>query len=223
MAAKYTVEAYEDKILDFLDMVLDEADFDLDADVDSGEGVHPEFESPDLMVRFTGEDVDLLLANKGELLLALEHLTQEALRIPQEDHNRICFDANDYRLMRIQELRMTAETAAERVKKTGQPFFFSPMTSRERRILHIALRNETELRSESVGIGPQRQVCLLPKDAPLPPAPPPPRRFGGGDRDGGGRGRDGDRRGGGRGGFNRDRRGGPPRGDRGPRGPRGPR
>lgn len=198
---KYTVEQYAGKIVEFLEKTLKTAGLDLTPQVETGVNVHTEFETPDIMVRFQGHDVDLLLANKAELLLALELLTQEALRVPQEDHSRVCFDANDYRILRIQELRMSAQTAAERVKKTGQPFFFNPMNSRERRILHLALRDETTLRSESVGSGGFRQVCVLPVDAPLPPAPPPPVRRP--DRDG-------------------DRSRGPRRDDRG-RGPRGPR
>lgn len=209
---KYTVEEYAGRITEFLNRTLALAGIEIKPVVESGENVHPEFETPDLMVRFEGKDVDLLLANKAELLLALELLTQEHLRMPQEDHSRLCFDANDYRVLRIQELRMSAQTAAERVKKTGQAFFFNPMNSRERRVLHLALRDETTLRSESVGIGSFRQVCVLPVDAPLPPAPPPPVRRP--DRDGDRGGSRGPRRDG-SGGRDRDR-------GRGPRGPRRP-
>ena len=96
-----------------------------------------------MVVKFTGPDVDLLLANRAELLLALEHVTMEMLRMPSEDHSRISFDANDYRLLRIEELRLSAMTAAEKVKRTGEPFRFNPMNSRERRVIHLALRDET--------------------------------------------------------------------------------
>ncbi len=113
-----------------------------------------DFETPDVVVKFSGPDVDLLLANRAELLLALEHVTMEMLRMPSEDHSRISFDANDYRLLRIEELRLSAMTAAEKVKRTGVPFRFNPMNSRERRVIHLALRNETAVRSESVGRGP---------------------------------------------------------------------
>jgi spoIIIJ-associated protein len=114
-------------------------------------------------------------------------------------------------VLRIEELRMQALAAAEHVKKRGAPYHFSPMNSRERRILHLALRNETTVRSESVGVGPIRQVVVVPFDLkvlPEPVIPPRPRpeddtpkpRFGGrgGPRD-------------------RDRRGGPGGGGRGPR------
>ena len=55
-------------------------------------------------------------------------------------------------LLRIEELRLSASAAAEKVKRTGSPFFFNPMNSRERRVIHLALRGETELRSESAGL-----------------------------------------------------------------------
>src|SRR5579862_2131879 len=161
--------------------MLDLADFDLDFVVSEGETPHPDFENPDLLVRFTGPDVELLLANKTELLLALEQLTMEALGMAAEEHSRVCFDANDHRVLRIEELRMSALAAAERVKKTHVPFHFSPMNSRERRILHLALRGETEVRSESVGLGPIRQVVVVPADLktlPEPIIPPFPRTDG---------------------------------------------
>jgi spoIIIJ-associated protein len=201
---KHTLAEDGPRIEDFLDLVLDLADFDLDFEVTEGETLHPDFENPDLLVRFSGPDVELLLANKAELMLALEQLTMEALRMPADEHSRLCFDANDHRMLRIQELRMSAQAAAERVKKTGVPFHFSPMNSRERRILHLAMRNETEVRSESVGEGPIRQVVIVPKDLktlpePIrPPRPRPETPGRSGDRDGG-RGRD--RRDGRRGGF----------------------
>lgn len=182
---KYSVAEYAPKIREFLDRILSKTGIELTPEFESGVQVHPDFETPDIMVRFSGPDVDLLLANKAELLLALELLSQEAIDMPPEDHARLCFDANDYRVLRARELLLSAETAAERVRSTGRPFFFSPMTSRERRIIHLALRDEKTLRSESVGSGPFRQVCVLPADMPLPPAPPQ-REFAprGGDRGG---------------------------------------
>jgi spoIIIJ-associated protein len=205
---KYTVAADGPRIDKFLKHVFELAGFKLDFTVAEGETPHPDFENPDLMIRFTGPDVDLLLENKTELLLALEHLTMEALGMAGEEHSRICFDANDRRILRIEELRMSALAAAERVKKSHAPFHFSPMNSRERRILHLALRGETDVRSESVGEGPIRQVVVVPFDLkvlPEPIRPPRPRPEEDGMRGRGDR-RGGPRRGpGGFGGGGRDR------------------
>ncbi len=214
---KYTVETLRPKIEQFLTPLLGHTGFEVDYDLRSLENPHPEVENPEVTVIFSGNDVELLLANRAELLLALEHLSMEALRLPQEDHSLISFDANDYRLLRVEELRMSALTAAEKVKRTHTPFFFNPMTSRERRVIHLALREEKELRSESVGVGQARAVVIVPGDMPTPPAPPTRAPFRGNHgREGG------DRPDGRRGGFGGGGgRGGPPRGgDRGPRRPR---
>lgn len=195
-APKYTAAAIEPRITGFLKTVLDDARFDLTFKVVDGGHPHPGLEDPEVVVKFTGPDVPMLLEGRAELLLALEQLTMESLRMSTEDHSLLCFDANDYRILRIQELRMSAGAAADRVRRTGSPFHFNPMSSRERRILHLCLRDEQEVRSESAGVGPIRQVVVMPAEMKVvpeairPPSPLPPRE-----------GRDGDRR---------DRRG-PPR------------
>ncbi len=171
---KYANDTAREQILAFLDQTVDNMGLDLDADFADPDQSIQYFENPELVVDFIGDDAEMLLENKAELLLALEHLTMEMLRVPPEDHSLICFDTSDYRRLRIEELRMSAAAAADRVKTSGQPFLFSSMNSRERRILHLALREETTLRSESMGVGSQRQVVVLPLDAPLPVAPPPP-------------------------------------------------
>jgi spoIIIJ-associated protein len=187
---KYDVESLKPRLAEFLDPLLKLTGFEVSYTLAPGQSAHPEVENPEVTVQFTGTDTDLLLANRAELLLAIEHLTMEALRFPPEDHSLVSFDANDYRLLRIEELRMSALAAAEKVKRTRVPFHFNPMTSRERRIIHLALREEKELRSESLGVGPHRAVVIIPADMPTPPAPPTPPRgaFGrGGPRPGGDR------------------------------------
>jgi spoIIIJ-associated protein len=180
VGAKYTVEQTGPRIAAFLDSVVKAAGFELKYTIEPGDNAFSDFETPDVMVKFTGRDVELLLENKAELLLSLEQLTSEVLHMHSDEHSLLCFDANDHRALRIEELRMSAQAAAERVAKTKVPFHFSPMNSRERRILHLALRNETATRSESVGVAPYRQVVIVPADMKelpppvIPPRPPPP-------------------------------------------------
>jgi spoIIIJ-associated protein len=172
---KYSVHETGPRIEQFLRQIIASGKFDLDFSIEAGDHSHPDFENPDVLVKFKGRDVELLLANRAELLLALELVTQEALRLHSDDHSRISFDANDYRALRIEELRLSAMAAAEKVKHTGAPFRFNPLNSRERRVIHIALRNEHELRSESAGTGPFRHVVIYPAGmASLPDLPPPP-------------------------------------------------
>lgn len=198
MNPKYSVNETGPRIGEFLRRMIADAGFQLDFTIEPGNNSHPDIETPDIIVKFSGADIDLLLGNKAELLLALELVTQEMLRLHSDDHSRISFDANDYRALRIEELRVSALAAAEKVRHTGEPFRFNPMNSRERRVLHIALRNELDLRSESAGSGPFRHVVIYPAgmaSLPDPPQPPPDRyRSAAGPRPGGDRPYGGDRR-----------------------------
>ena len=94
---------------------------------------------PEITVELSGPDTPLLLARNGELLLAIEHIAAKILRLEPEEHDRISFDAEGYKATRNRELDLMAEMAIQKVRATGQPFSFSPMSSRERRILHLAL------------------------------------------------------------------------------------
>src|SRR5579863_5539052 len=112
-----------------------------------------DWEKPEILVDFAGPDSTLLLDRGGELLRALELLALEMLRLPSGEHEKVCFDCQNHRSQRIQELRMAAKVAAEKVRRTGTPYEFTPMSSRERRIVHLALREEVDLRTESEGEG----------------------------------------------------------------------
>jgi spoIIIJ-associated protein len=124
-----------------------------------------DWERPAILAEFAGPDANMLLARNAELLRALEHVCQEALRLRLDEHERVSFDALGHRAMRIEELRMLARAAAERVRKSGTPYAFNPMTSRERRIIHLALRDEADLRTESEGEANRRYVVIHPKNS----------------------------------------------------------
>ena len=82
--------------------------------------------TPEISVELSGADVPLVLARNGELLLAIEHIAAKILRFEHEEHDRISFDAENFKVLRHQELVLAAEAAIDRVRRTGQPFSFSP-------------------------------------------------------------------------------------------------
>ncbi len=123
-----------------------------------------DWEKPDVLVEFAGPDSALLLERGAELLRSLELLAMEMLHLPGNEHEKISFDCMGHRKARLDELRLSARVAAEKVRQTGSPYHFAPMSSRERRILHLALRDEQDLVTESSGEGLRRSVVLYPKD-----------------------------------------------------------
>jgi spoIIIJ-associated protein len=155
----WSADEAQQKICGFLKPVLRTARLQVDFDVRPA-AIDNDLITPDYIVEFHGRDTELLLEQRAELLLALEQLTLEVLRVPHEERHRLVFDADDYRMMRIEELRLAAEAAAERVKKTGMPYRFGPMTSRERRIIHLALRNDPAVETTSEGVAPNRQTVI---------------------------------------------------------------
>ena len=123
-----------------------------------------------------GADSPLLTERGGELLRAFEQVALEMLRLTPDEHDSVSFDCQNFRSARMKELRLAADVAAERVRTTNAPYAFAPMSSRERRIVHLALRDLDDLRTESAGEALQRYVVVYPKDyRGKPPAPAPSR------------------------------------------------
>ena len=149
------------RVDEFLEPLLEAMPFELSYTVDSPTTLeNRDLFSPDILVKFYGPDVEVLLFHRAELLMALEHITLEVLNVPHRDRCRLVFDAEDYRVMRIHELRLSAQVAAEKVQHTGTPFHFQPMSSRERRVLHLALNDDPEVWTESEGVVPQRHIVV---------------------------------------------------------------
>jgi len=117
---------------------------------------------PEITVEFSGPDTPLLLARNGELLHAIEHIAAKILRLEPEEHDRISFDAEGFKATRSRELDLMAQMGIQKVRTTGQPYSFSPMSSRERRILHLSLA-QSGLPTASSGEGPGRFVVLYPE------------------------------------------------------------
>lgn len=148
----------------FLTRLLDLARLDVRFQVLPGSGQVYVTGTPDIVVTLDGADADLLLQRGGELLEALEHICIEYLQLPTAERHQIAFDCQDYNTLRLDELRLTAATAAENVERTGRPFALNPMNSRERRIIHLALAENPAVRTESEGDGPRRKVVIYPTE-----------------------------------------------------------
>jgi spoIIIJ-associated protein len=119
-----------------------------------------EFESPDIIVDFAGPDGELLLERGAELLKALEHVALRSVRLDPQLHDRVRFDCENYRADRIAELKLSAQVAAQRVRETRQAFRFNPMPARERRIIHLVLKDHADVRTVSEGVGEERQLVI---------------------------------------------------------------
>ena len=143
----------------FVELVVREMGLEVEYEIVSTEG-GPDGES--IVVSFRGPDHDFLLERNAELLLALEHVAHRWLRLNPQLHDRVRFDCGDYRATRLEELKLSARVAAQRVRETGQEFRFNPMSARERRIVHLELNGAPGVRTMSEGSGDRRQHVIYP-------------------------------------------------------------
>ena len=143
---------------DFLNTIFDGAGFDLRASSEESES--------GCLLKLDGADAPLLLSEGGELLEALQHLVNQAFGRELPKGERIVCDVQNFRATREAELRAMARHAAERVRSTGVAFTFGPMISNERRVIHLALADEEDLYTESIGEGSARRLKVSLKTSP---------------------------------------------------------
>ena len=162
--------ATAEALREFLEGIVSASGLDLSVNVRaaSGDGAPAEGEA-EVVADLDGRDKEILLERGGDVLKAFEHLAFKALRLEPAYHEKIHIDSGGYRSLRFEELKMTARVAAERVQQTKQPFRLNPMSSRERRIVHLAVKDIPGVRTQSVGMGEDRQVVIHPADS-KPPA-----------------------------------------------------
>lgn len=110
------------------------------------------------ILNIEGEDSVLVRSEGGELLDALEHFVNQSFARGLSEGERFICDVDNFRAIRETELRAMARHAADRVRATGLPFFFGPMTAGERRIIHLTLAEEGNLFTESIGEGNARRL-----------------------------------------------------------------
>jgi spoIIIJ-associated protein len=156
-------EKAADTLEEFLNTVLDATGLELDAEIDVCDPEKPvDIEAPNIVVDLAGPDARLLLEDRNELLRSLEYLAHRWVRLESSHAALIRFDSNGFRADRINELGLLASTAADQVRETGRPFRFQPMNARERRVIHMTLREAEGVRSASEGEGFDRVVVIHP-------------------------------------------------------------
>lgn len=137
------------------DAVLDGMDLDADLSVtDTADG--------EIAVVMDGEGLEALIGRDGAVIDALQYLAhQTALRAAGEPR-RVTVDAGGYRERRRRQLERLAEHAASEALTHGEEIELDPMTPHDRRIVHMALAERTDVVTRSEGEEPNRRLVVLP-------------------------------------------------------------
>lgn len=103
-------------------------------------------------------DFGFFLRRRGEALDALQQVVVAA--VGRHEGERIVLDLGGYRAQRRRSLETLAREVAERVRSTGEPAMLESMSAYERRIVHTVIQEYADLKSESRGEEPHRQVVV---------------------------------------------------------------
>jgi spoIIIJ-associated protein len=139
-----------EKARDFLTDLMSDLRFDV--------GVSSEWMDEGCVLNLSGNDAHFALAENGEMLDAIEVVLFQAFGRELEREHRFVVDADGFRQTRKSELHAMARFAGEQVRKNGRPFTFGVLNSTERRVIHLALQQEEDLLTESVGEGRDRRL-----------------------------------------------------------------
>ena len=119
-------------------------------------------EEMESLLELIGDDSGLLIGRKGETLRALQFLTNVLVSNQTGAKSRVSIDVEGYEDRRNQSLINLANRVAQRVTKTGRDIELEPMNPRERRVVHMALAENTSVETESSGSGFDRRVVISP-------------------------------------------------------------
>lgn len=109
------------------------------------------------------ETPGILIGYHGQTLAALQRILSMAAYRKLGEWVKIIIDVGDYRARRQEILKRMALSVAQKVKFSHQEQELPPMSSAERRIIHLALSNDSEVKTESKGEGKERRVVIKPK------------------------------------------------------------
>ena len=145
-----------DVAADYLERLLDIADYDGDIDLD--------VENDRAIVAIVGSDLQALVGQRGETLDALQELTRLAVQQKTGVRSRLMLDISGHRQARREALTTLAADTAAKVLESGERVRLTPMNPFERKVVHDAVAGIDGVHSESEGEEPNRRVVVLPDE-----------------------------------------------------------
>ncbi len=127
--------------------------------------VEAESSNGKILLQIKGEKAGIIIGKGGRTLDALEFIVNKIVNKKLEKKFRIVVDFEQYRKKKEEYLKKLALSLAERAKKTKKPALTIPLTAKERRIIHLALKEDRMLETKTIGEGDLKKVMIIPKSA----------------------------------------------------------
>ncbi len=151
----------ETLVVDTLRSIIDY--LDIDAKLQTSVEEQDDDRRPVIKINIEGDDLKFLIGKKSEVLNALQYLLSLMVSHKESQWVPIQLDVQNYRGRREGEIQKMARLIADQVVETGKRQSLEPMGASERRMVHMALRKDDAVYTESVGEEPNRKIFIYPK------------------------------------------------------------
>jgi spoIIIJ-associated protein len=151
----------ETLVVDTLSSIIDY--LDIDAELQTSVEEQDDDRRPVIKINIEGDDLKFLIGKKSEVLNALQYLLSLMVSHKESQWVPIQLDVQNYRGRREGEIQKMARLIADQVVETGKRQSLEPMGASERRMVHMALRKNDAVYTESVGEEPNRKIFIYPK------------------------------------------------------------
>lgn len=128
-----------------------------------GASVSMETNADSVKLKVEGGNSALLIGKHGRTLEALQYIVQRVAQKERRSRLRVSVDVEGYRDRRKTSLTQLALRLGEKVKRSGKPATISPMNAYDRRIVHVALKDKSSVRTQSMGTGSHRKLVIYPQ------------------------------------------------------------
>lgn len=154
---KNQVSLVEEILMHMLDMM------DVDANLHTSTEEQDDNRKSLIKINIEGDDLRFLIGKRSEVLSAFQYLLSLMVSHRENEWVPIQLDVQNYRGRREQEIQKMARRMAIQVAETGKRQALEPMGASERRMVHMALRKNTDVYTESVGEEPNRKIYIYPR------------------------------------------------------------
>jgi spoIIIJ-associated protein len=148
---------------EFLTNILEKMGIPAAVETLEGHDLADEGQDPPIVLNITGDDLGILIGRRGETLRALQYLIRLMVSHRLKHWTDLVVDVENYRARRRRTLESLAHRVAERVAREGRAQALEPMPPYERRIVHMTLRKDPNVTTQSVGEGERRKVTIIPR------------------------------------------------------------
>ncbi len=129
-------------------------------------GAHSEIEQSvkegEIYLEVKADREGMLIGKEGRVLDSLQFLINRMVNKQLREPFRIYLDVNHYKARRAESLSKMATRLGEKVKRTGKAITMGPFNAHDRRIIHIALKEDPSLKTESLGEGEMKRIKIVP-------------------------------------------------------------